>query len=452
MTNRDLSRMSPEPVDVIVVGGGLAGLTAARRLRGAGRSVHLIEARDRLGGRVHSTRLPKGLTIDLGAQFLADRQSRMQALVKEAGLHLHRVEHKGDALWPDEPNSPFMRKPPDNVPLSFFEKIDVLLSEDEFERKIKHLDGPSSLALDRQDATTFIRSMTWLSGTADFFMGAIGDDLCLPPATISAYELLSQVRGIGGLEGHGSAEGAYLPGGAGAIVDYLSKDLEGHVVSGAAVQSVAQDADGVRVKTARGTYQARRVILAIPPQLLGPIAITLGLPEHRRRVLADFQLGRVIKTIVQFERPWWRDHGLSGGIRNHRGRFSAVLDASPPDASSGVLIGFTTSRAAGDAAFAAATEQERIANFTDWLRSVHAVPVPDPIAGRSVNWAAEPFSLGGYASRRPIGGWADAPDLFEPFGHLHFAGTETANEWRSYMEGAVQSGERAAAQVMRSLA
>ena len=87
----------------------------------------------------------------------------------------------------------------------------------------------------------------------------------------------------------------------------------------------------------------------------------------------------------------------------------------------------------------------------DWVRRSFGGDVPALMTGRSVDWSADPDSLGGYASRRAPGGWADAPDLFKSLGRLHFAGTETAGHWRSFMEGAIESGLRAAKDVRASV-
>jgi monoamine oxidase len=96
-------------------------------------------------------------------------------------------------------------------------------------------------------------------------------------------------------------------------------------------------------------------------------------------------------------------------------------------------------------------EHERIAKAVDWLETLSGGAVPKLLAARSVHWNAEPQSLGGYASRRGIGGWSAVANLFAPVQRVHFAGSETATEWRSFMEGALQSAERAVKEILAEL-
>jgi monoamine oxidase len=154
----------------------------------------------------------------------------------------------------------------------------------------------------------------------------------------------------------------------------------------------------------------------------------------------------VVKTILVFQDPWWRRSGLSGTIVNPGGMFGAAVDASPEDGS-GILIVFSSASGA-QALGRLPDEKARVAAAMRWLSHSHGPGIPDPRAARSIDWSADPFSLGGYSSRRGIGGWLTAPDLFTPHGRLHFAGTETANRWRSFMDGAVQSGLRAADEII----
>jgi monoamine oxidase len=175
------------------------------------------------------------------------------------------------------------------------------------------------------------------------------------------------------------------------------------------------------------------------------------LPEERRRVIAGYKHGNVIKTILVFESPWWRDLGASGRVLSAGSVFNATVDSSPADGSVGILVLFATAASAIRLGCMAA-EGDRIAKAVDWLKTLRDCGVPEPIAARSIDWNADSYSLGGYASRRGMGGWRLVPDLFAPVHRVHFAGTETAAEWRSFMEGALQSAERAADEVLAELA
>lgn len=437
--------------DVIVVGGGLAGLTAARRAKERGLSVLLLEARDRVGGRVHSVTLPSGTRIDLGAQFISDYQPNVTALGKEAGITTHPVDVPGDYLFVTE-NGDTERYGADQEPLSFTGQLRALWS---YFRLGSAMDGVSvtdMADLDAINAADFIRSKVWGEDLDRLFSGNYADGLCMRLRQISAYEMLKQGETMGGLDGAENAEQWFIDGGAGVLAEYQASHLEGAVVAGAPVTGIVQDAEGVTVASAAGMFRARKVVIAVPPQLYPTLGLTSELPEDRQAALATFQLGRVYKTLAEFEAPWWRDGGLSGAVDNPGGLFHGISDATPAGAQTHLLVAFTSGPRADELGTQAPDEEGRVAAFTRFLSETYGREVPTAIGGRSYDWNADGFSLGGYASRRGIGGWSAAPDLFAAIGHLHFAGTETADEWRSYMDGAIQSGERAARAISADLA
>lgn len=444
-------RAQPVDHDVIIVGGGLAGLTAARRAKEQGLSVLLLEARNRLGGRVHSEALPSGTRIDLGAQFISDHQPNVTALGKEAGISTHPVEVPGDYLFVTG-GGDVTRHDADEEPLSFTAQLRALWSYFRLGRSIEGFDPADMAALDAMDAATFIRSKIWGDDLDRLFGGSFGDSLCMRLSQVSAYEVSKQAESMGGMDGVENAEQWFIDGGAGILANHQAAHLEGAILTGAPVSSVVQDAEGVTVTSAVGPFRARRVVIAVPPQLYPTLGLMPALPAERQAALGTFQLGRVYKTLAEFETPWWRNGGLSGAIVNPGGLFHGISDATPAGAPTYLLVAFTSGPGADALGTQAPNEDARIAAFTRFLSETYRRDVPDAIGGRSYDWNADGFSLGGYASRRGLGGWSAASDLFAPFGHLHFAGTETADEWRSYMDGAIQSGERAARAILADLA
>ncbi|MGD1932976.1 MAG: flavin monoamine oxidase family protein [Candidatus Phaeomarinobacter sp.] len=437
--------------DVIVVGGGLAGLTAARRAKEQGLSVLLLEARDRVGGRVHSVALPSGTRIDLGAQFISDYQLNVTALGKEASITTHPVELPGDYLFVTS-SGDVTRYDGDADPLSFTGQMRALWSYFRLGSAMDGFSATDMAALDTINAADFMRSKVWGEDLDRLFGGSYADGLCMRLEQISAYELMAQSETMGGLEGADNAEQWFIHGGAGVLADYQASHLEGAILMGAPVSAIVQDTEGVTVTSTGGTFRGRRVVIAVPPQLYPDLGLTPELPAERQAALATFQLGRVYKTLAEFETPWWREGGLSGAIVNPGGMFHGISDATPAGASTHLLVAFTSGPSADALGAEAPDEDARIAAFTRFLSKTYGRDVPDAIGGRSYDWNTDGFSLGGYSSRRGIGGWSATPDLFAPYQHIHFAGTETADEWRSYMDGAIQSGERAARAISAELA
>lgn len=432
--------------DVIVIGAGLAGLSAARHLRAHGASVIVLEARDRAGGRVHSQRLVGGQTIDLGAQFMGDAQTHVAALADEACLRRASAAVPGDLLHLSSDDAAPQRGSPDALPLPMIDRLDALQAFWRIERSVASLGGDDLMRLDRIDAGSFLRDKTFLDPAYRAIGGYVEGEMCTPLVDVSAYEALEQGASIGGFSGEAASAQWFLADGAEGMARYLADAVGSSLILNAPVSRVAHEPDAVTVTAATDVYRADCAIVAVPPQLYGAIGVLQELPSSWQAALGGWRLGSVVKTILVFHEPWWRRSGLSGTIVNPGGMFGAALDASP-EAGPGILIVFSTARGA-QALGRFPDERARIAAAMRWLSRAHGMGVPDPLEARSIDWSIDPFSLGGYASRRGIGGWSAAPDLFAPHGRLHFAGTETANRWRSFMDGAVQSGLRAAREIL----
>lgn len=430
-------------IDVVVIGAGLAGLSAARRLKARGASVTVLEARPRIGGRVLTERLRTGHVVDHGAQFLCDAHKRVSALVDEVGLTRIAPFKAGQYAYIGSPSAKPALAHAGDLPLSFLAKLDALQAYWRQERYQRSAAGAKRACWDNRSAAKFLRKLTFTDEAYRFLAGHLEGEFCAPLDTFSALELIEQAASVGGRQGEADSAQWFLAEGTGPLTDHLAGTLGVSLVLNAPVTRVQQEARSVTVHSTGTTYRARQLIVTAPPQLYGAIGGLPFLPENRQQVINGFRLGSVIKTVIVFAKPWWRARGLSGSILSPGAVCNAGLDASPPNGQVGILVLFSTS-ISGRRLGQTASEPERIVRVLEWLRSVTESAVPAPIAARSTDWTADPWSLGGYASRRGLGGWAAAPDLFAPVGNIHFAGTETATEWRSFMEGALQSGESAA--------
>ena len=436
--------------DVIVVGGGLAGLATAHQLQRQGAAVVLLEARSRVGGRVHTQVLETGQAIDLGAQFIGDAQRRISSLVDEVGLTRVPPHEQADHLYFRPDNGQPVRVAGDALPLPLLSQIDAFFATRRFDRSL--LDHRDQVArLDNLPASALVRAFTCTQAAEAFLSGFAEGEMCVPLDEISAFELLSQAASIGGRDAEARSMQWFLAEGAEPLAHHLRARLGRSVVLDAPVQRVEVQADRVRVETPGGTRTAAQLVVAVPPQLYERLGLLPWLPEAHARVLRGYKHGHVVKTLLAFDRPWWRALGLSGRIQDAGGLFNAVVDASPADGRLGLLVLFSTA-GSGRRLRATATETGRIERALEWLRTSGAATIPPLRAARSVDWTADPWSMGGYASHRAPGGWQEAPALFASRGRIHFAGTETATAWRSFMEGALESAERAAGAVRRHAA
>ena len=438
--------------DVLVVGAGLAGLYAARLLRRAGVSAIVLEARDRVGGRTWSQRLADGSVVDRGAQWIGPGQRRMDALARELGLATVATYTRGDMVV-DVDGRP-RRVPGATPPLSWTAWLDTLqlgLRAACHARSLPVAEPwrhPRARQLDGQSFASWIAENACMEEARFYWRHLVESGTCAGAGEVSALEVLQQLGTVGGMGKLATAEHAFFAAGAQSIAQRLADELGDAVHLRAAVRTLEPDGARVRATTGQGAFRGRRVILAIPPQLVDAMSIEAVAPGRRRRALV---LGRVVKTVVAFERPWWRDTGLSGMAAAPRGPIDFLVDVSEASGRSGLLV-----------ALATGPHAERLPALDDATRRAAVLAQVERLLGAapsaptdvvSTDWTTEAWSRGGYAARRAIGEWTKHGDaLSAPIGPLHFAGTETATEWRSYMEGALQSAERASAEAIAMLA
>ncbi len=432
--------------DAIVIGAGLAGLSAARRLKDAGASVTLFEARDRVGGRVLTEAPEPGLAIDLGAQFLGPAQHAIAPLVEEVGLTQIEAHREGDCLVIPAPGAKPRRAASVLAALSLPARLDLALAALRLDHTCRRAAKRAPGRRDTAPASALVRRLTWLGESRRALDALLEGELCVPLDEISARELLDQAASIGGLGGEASSARWFLAEGCQPLARHLADRLGASLVMRAPVSRIEARGEGVTVQTPGRIARGRRLIIAVPPQLYGRLGLLPLLPASRRAAFAGWRTGAVVKTVLAFEQPWWRDHGLSGEIVSPGAQFNAALDASHPRGPARLVL-FSTGTS-GRLLGQAGDEHARIAAACAFLAEATGVQIPAPLHARSVDWSADPFSLGGYASRRSLGASSSLADLFAPHGPIHFAGTETAGAWRSFMDGAIASGYAAADAVM----
>lgn len=441
--------------DVIIIGAGLAGLTAARNLRVAGRSVVVLEARDRVGGRTLSQQLGEDM-IDLGAQWVGPQQKRILAMAEGFGVKTFAQYDRGRKVLEDKKGS--IRDYADFLDsMSIVSKLELARTISRFDQMAAEIppDGPwVTQYAEKWDSITveaWMRRNVFMPGSRMMVEAITRTVFAAEPREISflfflfylhagkGFEVLADIRG--------GAQQDRFAGGAQQISEKLAEPLGDSLVLEAPVRAIEQTDGGVRVISDRGDYAASASIVAIPPTLAGRIAYSPDLPPQRDRLTQSMPMGSVIKCIAAYETPFWRDRGLSGEAFSEIAPLSVVFDDSPDDASQGALVGFF----AGDAAreFTGGDPEKRKKVVLDCLARYFGPQTAEPVAYADQDWPAETWSRGCYVGIMPPGVMTSVGKaLREPCGRIHWAGTETAMEWAGYMDGAIESGERAAAEVL----
>jgi monoamine oxidase len=198
-----------------------------------------------------------------------------------------------------------------------------------------------------------------------------------------------------------------------------------------------------------GEIKSKFALVAVPPQVFSRISFEPKLSEDLDKVIHSFQQGNVVKVVAFYKEPWWRDMGNSGLIQSQVGPFDFIIDSSFPNLQEGVLVGLAVSTYAKK--LENLSDSEIKEKFIEQVNRTHRASY-QPVEIHCMNWINEKFTLGGYSSRRKIGYWSLYGDILaQPQARIFFAGTESARQWRGYVEGALESGERQANIIAKKL-
>jgi len=441
--------------DVVVVGAGLAGLTAARALGAAGSHAVVLEARDRVGGRVLNHDLGNGDVVELGGEWIGPAQLRINKLVAELGLEIFPTYNEGENLL--DLHGRVKRYTGEIPPLPPAALVDLGQSQLRFDRMAKQvpLEAPWAAGrAERWDEETFA---TWVrrntrTASARFFWEVFSEAVfAAEPQDFSLLYALAYTHSGGGVNSligvRNAAQQDRVVGGTQRIAQALAESLADNVRVATPVRRITQDEHGVTVVADALEVRARRAIVSIPPVLAGRISYEPVLPARRDLLTQKMPAGSVIKINVIYDEPFWRAEGLSGQVAGDRSPIRFTFDNSPPSGSPGVIVCFLEGAQARVFGRLDAAERRRAVLAS--LSGYFGKRAGKPVDFVEQDWSAEEWTRGCYGAHMAPGVLTQfGPVLREPIGRIHWAGTETASVWSGYMDGALQSGERAAAEVL----
>jgi len=439
--------------NVVVVGAGLAGLAATRRLVARGHEATLVEARERVGGRTEGLLLADGTPLELGGQWLGEGHSRMYELVDELGLSTFRTWNDEGMLLLDLQGKRSTMKPNKGaVPhISPFALADLAQGLLRFGRLAARTDlerpwlTPNAEALDGQTWESWIRRNLRTGAGRAYFHVACEAVWAAEPSDVSLLHALFYAHSNANLETllavDRGAQQDRVVGGSVRVAEAMAAALGERVVLGHPVRRIEHDGSSVRVIARDGSqYQGDAAIVTLPPTLAGRLEYDPPLPSWRDQLTQRIPAGSVIKAYAIYPEPFWRKEGLNGQAASDVGPVKVTFDNSPPSGRPGVLMGFIEGKEART--WARRSEAERrdavIGCFTRYFGD--AAGRPDQYIER--DWMAEQFTRGCYGAHFAPGVWTSYGEAWRaPTGRVHWAGAECAPEWNGYMEGAVRSGE-----------
>ncbi len=444
--------------DFCVVGAGFAGLTAALRIKQAGHSVALLEARDRVGGRTFTEVRDDGSWIDRGGAWIGPGQDRIYALMNEFGVRSFKQYTGGESMMVVD-GKQYRYKGTIPWSLSPWASVNLGAAFVELGQMCKSIPLEAPWEAKKAAKWDRITLAQWLERNApsrtahDLLETAIAGTYTSAASEVSMLFALYQMASGGGpsfvfgIE-DGSQDSRPV-GGMGAIYRAVAAELGDSVHLCAPVRRITADDDGVTVRSDEATIRARRVIVAVPLAIASQIIYEPMLPVERSFLHQRMPGGAIIKTSIVYDDPFWRADGLSGQSAAPGLPATVTIDACTDKANPGVLCVITEGPLARELGHI--SEADRRAAILKDLAARFGEKAAAPVDYVEQVWTVERYSGGGMISHAPPGVLTQfGRALRPPCGRVHWAGTETSAVMCGWVDGAVRSGERAAAEVMRS--
>ncbi len=445
--------------DYIIVGAGVAGMTTAYELKKQGASVLVLEARDRVGGRTWSGVLD-GAEVDWGGEWIGEGQPRIYQLIKELGLRTFPTYDSGKKILDvNGRTSTYSGTIPWMAPWKLIQIQLAIWIIDAMANRVDIANAWNHPNASRWDSTTLDalrRTFMWSAdarGTMDAAMrtifGAESGDLSLLHA-------LTYVRSAGSMNNLIATEGGFqhdrIAGGTQSVSLAIAKFIgEDRVLLGQPVSAITQDDEGVTVTSANGkSYRAKRVIVAVPVPLGSRISFNPPLPAIRQKLMERSYMGAAVKIFVRYETSFWRERGFSGEAACASGPISVTFDQCSEDGKTACLMAFVGGKFARTWHRIEKNERQQI--IIDHFARYFGEEARKPLSYAEQDWGSEEWSGGAPITLFPTGVLSiHGSALREPIGRIHWAGTETARQCMGFIEGAVESGQRAAEEVLSAL-
>lgn len=455
----------PAKVDVVVVGGGISGLVAARKVARRGRSVLLVEARRRVGGRVLNHHLDGGAVIESGGAFVGPTQGHIRRLARDLGVREFKEYVDGNSVYISSATGRQEYQgtvPPDPTILpdaaNLLTQIDQYAAEIPVDAPWTH---PRAAEWDAQTLGEWIRSNAVnADGVENLIRCWTQPGFGADPNELSFLYTLWYVacsgneRNVGTFARNsetvnGAQERRYV-GGSQLIPLRLAKQLGDIVALAAPVHRITQRDGHAVVHTGRGKVRARRVIVAAPPPMVLDIDWHPQLPRRREELLRHLDMGQLMKCDAIYDKPFWREAGLNGFGIADSGAVRAAFDNCPKKGEPGVLLAFVGGSTWRE--YGVETKAQRRKAVLEGFAAMFGDKALKPVDYVEHDWTKERWTGGGPVANYAPGTMIQFGDqIRRPHGRVHWAGTETSTYWTGYMDGAVRAGDRAAREVLERL-
>jgi putrescine oxidase len=441
--------------DVVVIGAGVTGLTAAWRLAEAGRDVLVLEARDRVGGRLRGED-HGGAEFEVGGQWVSPDQTALKAMLDELGLETFPRFRDGASVYVDRAGTARRFAGADlPVPAGTGKAIEVLVGE--LDRLAARMDPdrpwehPDAAGLDRVTFAQWLEQRCDDEEARDNVALYVGPAMLTKPAySFSALQAVLMAAGAGSFSNLVDADfilDRRLVGGLASVPAELARRLGDRVRLGADVTAVEWRADGAVVLVGAERIAARRVVLAVPPTLVSRIRLRPELPAEHQHARQHQSFGLVIKVQAEYPAPFWRADGLSGTGFGPYLLVHEVYDNSHHGAETGTLVGFVADVHAD--ALGRLGDRERRARVLDDLATYFGEAARTPATYVESDWQHQELTGGAFGTSFAMGSLTRyGAVLHEPVGPIEFGSSDIAGHGFQHVDGAVRIGTRIAERIL----
>jgi putrescine oxidase len=450
--------MSEITRDVVIVGAGAAGLTAANELRKAGLSVAVLEARDRVGGRL-LTDVIDGAMLEVGGQWVSPDQDALIETVADLGLETYSRYREGESVYigPDGALTRFtgdifpVAPETEKIMVDLIERLDAMVAQVDPDRP---WESPDADALDRVSFQSWLEQQTdddeAVQNIALFIAGAM---LTKPAHAFSTLQALLMAASAGSFSNLVDADfilDKRVVGGLQQVPQLLAERLGDDVFLDQPVRSIAWDDDGVTVVADGMTVRGRRVVIALAPVLYDRISFVPALPRLQHQMHQHLSMGFVIKVHAVYDRPFWREQGLSATAFSPYELVHEAYDNTNHEDPRGTLVGFVSDQHADDLFRLSA--EERRERILESLSHYYGPEAKNPVVYYESDWGSEEWTRGAYAASFDLGGLHRyGADLRTPVGPMHFACSDLAGAGYQHVDGAIRMGRLAAGAIVGEL-
>jgi putrescine oxidase len=441
--------------DVVVVGAGAAGLTAAHELKKAGLSVAVLEARDRVGGRLWTDTID-GAMLELGGQWVSPDQQALIETIDELGLETFSRYREGDSVYIG-PDGELHRFTGDVFPVSeatertiaeITDRLDAMVAEIDPDRPYAH---PRAAEWDTISWDAWLRAQTDDDEAVRNLAFATGSAMLTKPT--HAFSLLQSLLMAASAGSYSHLVDAdfildkRVVGGLQQVPLLLAERLGDDVVLGRPVRTLEWSDAGVTAVAEGVTVRARHAVLALAPVLYNRISFVPPLPRLQHQMHQHLSMGFVIKVHAVYDRPFWREHGLSGTAFSPYELAHEAYDNTNHGDERGTLVGFVSDRNADDLFRLSADERrERI---LESLSHYYGPEAKNPVVYYESDWGSEEWTRGAYAASFDLGGLHRyGADLRTPVGPIRFACSDLAGAGYQHVDGAIRMGRLVASQII----